>query len=91
MSTTDRNAISSPATGLMIYDISLNSFYYFNGASWAEIGSSASANSWQLSGNSGTGASDFIGTTDGQPLIFKVNNVLAGQVHSSNVNTDNYN
>ncbi len=36
---------------------------------------------WMLTGNAGTNpASNFVGTTDDQPLIFKVNNVLAGKI-----------
>jgi trimeric autotransporter adhesin len=92
MSTSDRNAIPSPSAGLMVYDITLNSFYYFNGTAWTEVGGSAAANAWSLSGNGGTDpATNFIGTTDDQPLIFKAHNSLAGQVHSSlldNVNTN---
>jgi len=39
MTTSERAAISSPATGLMVYDTSLNQFWYFNGSSWvAAIG-----------------------------------------------------
>ncbi|GHT53322.1 hypothetical protein FACS189446_0430 [Bacteroidia bacterium] len=37
-------------------------------------------NSWSLTGNAGTGASDFLGTTDSKPLIFKVNNAVAGLI-----------
>jgi len=35
---------------------------------------------WNLTGNAGTTSSDFIGTTDNQPLVFKVNNIIAGFV-----------
>ena len=38
MTTTQRNAIVSPATGLMVYDTTLSSFYFYNGSSWASIG-----------------------------------------------------
>lgn len=38
-----------------------------------------SANGWQTTGNSGTStASNFLGTTDGNGLVFKVNNAQAG-------------
>ena len=84
MTTTDRDAISSPATGLLIFDISLNSFYYYNGTSWVAVGS---ASGWQLNGNSGTNAANFIGTTDAQPLSFGVNNSPAGFIHPSSWNT----
>ena len=32
------NAARTPATGLMIYQISDNSFYYYNGAEWSGVG-----------------------------------------------------
>jgi cytoskeletal protein CcmA (bactofilin family) len=34
----------------------------------------ANAQSWNLTGNAGTSSSNFIGTTDDRPLIFKTNN-----------------
>jgi len=43
---------------------------------------------WLLSGNSGTNSSsNFIGTTDTQPLIFKINNVHSGILDSAVGNT----
>lgn len=38
MSTAQRNAISSPARGLMVYDNTLNNFYFFNGSAWTLVG-----------------------------------------------------
>jgi hypothetical protein len=88
MSTDERNLISSPATGLLVYDNSLNSFYYHNGSAWTEVGASASANAWSLTGNAGTDpTNNFIGTTDGQPLLFKVSNFPAGRIHPTGDNT----
>ncbi|AZA53713.1 hypothetical protein [Chryseobacterium sp. G0201] len=40
----------------------------------AVLGITANAQTWNLAGNAGTTATDFIGTTDAQPLIFKTNN-----------------
>jgi hypothetical protein len=34
----DRDAISTPATGLMVYNTDSNAFNYFNGVSWVEVG-----------------------------------------------------
>ncbi len=43
MSSAQRNVISSPATGLMVYDTDLNQFWYFDGTQWtALIGGGAS-------------------------------------------------
>ena len=39
MTETQRDAISSPATGLMIYQTDGTvGFYYYNGSSWANVG-----------------------------------------------------
>ncbi len=74
MTTAQRVAISTPATGLLVYDTSLNLFYYFDGTAWRPfmIGNL----DWLLAGNAGTSpATNFVGTTDAQPLVFRTNNV----------------
>lgn len=43
----------------------------------ASNGSVECGTPWQLGGNAGTTATDFIGTTDARPLVFRVNNVPA--------------
>ncbi|HET9824581.1 MAG TPA: tail fiber domain-containing protein, partial [Chitinophagaceae bacterium] len=88
MTTAERNAISSPAIGLLVYDSSLNSFYYHNGSSWNQIGGGTSSNVWSLNGNAGTDpTTNFIGTTDAEPLLFRVHNITAGQIQTINANT----
>ena len=42
MTTTERDAISSPATGLIIYNTTTNKFNFYNGSGWTDF-SSASA------------------------------------------------
>jgi hypothetical protein len=37
MTTTQKNAISTPASGLMVYDTDLNQMSYYNGTSWVNI------------------------------------------------------
>ncbi len=37
MTTTQKNAISSPATGLVVYDTTLNQMSYYNGTTWTNI------------------------------------------------------
>ena len=44
MTTAQRTAIASPATGLLVYDTDANSFWFYNGTNWAD-----------LSGNGGGG------------------------------------
>jgi trimeric autotransporter adhesin len=81
MTITQRDAIVSPATGLIIYQTnSTPGFYYYNGSAWAAV----KAKGWSLTGNSGTNpATNFLGTTDAQPLIFKINNQKAGYLGTS--------
>src|SRR5204862_2466088 len=48
----------------------------------------AGPSAWLLTGNAGTNPStNFIGTTDAQPLYFKVNNSLAGHIDLASNNT----
>ncbi|AEH01504.1 hypothetical protein Lacal_1656 [Lacinutrix sp. 5H-3-7-4] len=37
MTTAERLAITTPANGLLVYDITTLSFYYFNGTNWVEV------------------------------------------------------
>ena len=75
MTKTEKNNITSPAAGLMVFQTGPDStgFHYYNGSQWLWISSSATA--WQLTGNSGTSAAtNFIGTTDNNPLVFRTQN-----------------
>ncbi|MBK6966772.1 MAG: tail fiber domain-containing protein [Bacteroidales bacterium] len=48
----------------------------------------SSASNWSLTGNAGTSpGSNFIGTTDNNPLVFKVNNLPAGKIDQMMFNT----
>lgn len=87
MTMTNRDAIPSPATGLLIYQTDFTpGFYYYNGSAWTPITPTGSAG-WSLTGNSGTNSSNFLGTTDNQALVFKVNNIRAGILGSINGST----
>ncbi len=79
----DVATISSPATGLLIYNTAniagansvVKGFYYWNGSKWLQITDAQNNKDWHLYGNSATSsATDFIGTTDAQDLVFKTNN-----------------
>ncbi len=84
-STTSRNGIVNPAKGLLLYDTTTSGFWFHNGSAWAQL--SGTGNGWNLTGNSGTNpATNFIGTTDNQPLRFRVNNAWAGEIHPSTGN-----
>jgi len=47
MTSAERNAIVSPAVGLILYDLTNQSYWYYNGVSWAVIGNSP----WAINGN----------------------------------------
>ena len=86
MSMAQRNAISAPATGLVIYQTdNTPGVYVYNGASWYNVTTSGAG--WSLNGNGGTDpATHFIGTSDNQSLRFRLNNKWAGEL---NANLDN--
>lgn len=44
MTTTQRNAISSPATSLIIFNTTTGKYNYYTGSAWAELGASGTAN-----------------------------------------------
>ena len=45
MTTAQRTAIVSPATGLLVYDTNTNGFYFFNGTAWTAIGGGGGSSS----------------------------------------------
>lgn len=85
MTASQRTAIVSPATGLLIYQTDNPAgFYFHNGTAWVQLGIN---NGWSLTGNAATTTSNFIGTTDWQPLIFRAGNNLVGQLYPAGDNT----
>src|SRR5262245_30803956 len=79
MNTTQRNTISSPATGLLVYDTDINSFMYFNGSAWSNLApAGAPGAGWNLGGNAATDSlTNYVGTSDSNPLFFRINNLKA--------------
>lgn len=45
---------------------------------------------WRLTGNAGTTSAHFLGTTDGRPLFFKVNNSLSGWIDNGTGNNTSF-
>ncbi|MEO6128556.1 MAG: tail fiber domain-containing protein [Ferruginibacter sp.] len=86
MSSAQRTAIATPAIGLQVYDTDNNSYWFYNGTAWSQL--TTGSNAWSLTGNAGTiPAAQFIGTTDNQPLLFRVNNLRAGEIHPTSGNS----
>lgn len=75
LTTAQRDAIVSPATALMIYNTTTNQLQVNTGTPAAPIWTSSSvSNAWNLSGNAGTNlATNYVGTSDAQPLVFRTN------------------
>ena len=84
-SSASRLAIVSPAKGLVLFDTTVSSFYFYSGSAWIQL--SSSINTWSTAGNTATNpAINFIGTTDMQSLRFRVNNSWAGELNPTNQN-----
>ncbi|MBL0182314.1 MAG: hypothetical protein IPP96_08455 [Chitinophagaceae bacterium] len=88
MTKAQKNAITTPATGLLVYQTSPDSvgFHYYNGTTWLWL-NPLESNDWKTTGNVGTDtAVNFIGTTDNEPLRFKQSNIRMGQLDINNAN-----
>ncbi|HEV7348569.1 tail fiber domain-containing protein [Telluribacter sp.] len=89
--------VSSPATSLLVYNTAtagtspsnvIPGYYYWDGSKWVPLITTGSGggsfSGWALTGNAGTNsATHFLGTTDNQPLVLKVNNLNAGLITTS--------
>jgi hypothetical protein len=85
MNTSAISSIVNPAKGLLVYDSVKNQLMVNMGTAavsdWQTI---VFKSGWGLTGNVGTNPfANFIGTTDNQPLKFKVNNTDAGSISSN--------
>lgn len=73
-------AIISPATGLIIYQTDeTTGFWYYNGSTWVALNSSG----WKLTGDSSISSSNFFGTTDNNDLVLATSDVERMRVSSN--------
>ena len=72
MTSAQRTAIAAPATGLLVYDTTIGSFYYWDGAQWIWMLSNATG--WTLTGNT-PAAANFMGSTNAVAVRFFCNNI----------------
>ncbi|HZV69045.1 MAG TPA: tail fiber domain-containing protein [Saprospiraceae bacterium] len=86
MNMLQRNDISSPAAGLMIYQTdNTPGLYMYDGTGWQIL--TTSANVWTTSGNGGIDPNtQFIGTTDNNPLRIRLNNQWSGELNAATSN-----
>jgi hypothetical protein len=88
MTTAAISAISSPAKGLMVYDTVQNQLLVNMGTATAPSWQTIVANSgWSLKGNAYNGDSLFIGTTNGNYLMMKINNQVSAYMGTPLENT----
>jgi hypothetical protein len=92
MTSAQRTAIATPATGLMVYDTNTNTFWYYNGTLWIQILNSSTG--WSTTGNAGTVVgTNFLGTTDAVDFTIRTNNtermrvLNTGQVAVNSITT----
>jgi trimeric autotransporter adhesin len=80
MTSADRIAIATPMTsnGLIVFDTGSQSLWVIQNGAWVNLGVN-----WSINGNANTGPANFIGTTDGNDLRFKVNNVPSGIIKNT--------
>jgi hypothetical protein len=52
LTSVQRDLISNPATGLLVYDTDINSFFFFNGNLWLDL-SAQGQNAWSVDGSTG--------------------------------------
>ncbi|MCS6982524.1 MAG: hypothetical protein NZM65_10070, partial [Flavobacteriales bacterium] len=78
--TNSASPITSPATGLLVYNTNASvsggsgtGFYYWDGSQWVRLDPSNSGD-WRLTGNAGTSpTNNFLGTTDATDLSIRTN------------------
>lgn len=52
MTSTERTAITTPANGLLVYDNTTNTFWFYNGTVWTELAAGGGGSSnWNVAGN----------------------------------------
>jgi len=70
MTETQRVGITTPATGLLVYQIdNSDGFWFFNGTTWQFL---SGTGGWELTGNPNTDpTTNFLGTTDSQDFVIK--------------------
>jgi hypothetical protein len=90
MTESQKNAIASPATGLLIYETDTATtggyagqaptFWYFNGTNWVPITGAA----WALLGNGSTNPSyNFVGTKDSVDFVMRTRDTERVRIYSS--------
>ncbi len=88
MTTVQRNNITLPATGLLVFDTDEDALYVNTGTGaspvWEQELTDNNQTGWSLTGNSGTSTgTNFLGTTDARDLVFRTNNTEKARIRSN--------
>jgi trimeric autotransporter adhesin len=87
VSTTGR--LSIPNTkGLLVYDSTVNSFWFNTGSAWQNLSAAAGngGNSWLVTGNNNADSNSFLGTTNNVQLKIRMNNQPSGLINGNQHN-----
>jgi len=93
--TNSETPITSPATGLLVYNMAtagsgttnvLPGFYYWDGTMWIAL-AGTNGRDWSLEGNDGTDPlTDFVGTKEDTDLVIRTNNIERARILGSTGN-----
>ncbi|MBK8609040.1 MAG: hypothetical protein IPL84_03610 [Chitinophagaceae bacterium] len=90
MDKTAKNAIATPANGLLVYQTGPDSigFHYYDlpNTQWVFINASGIATdttAWKLNGNNNVTDTSFLGSINNKAVKFRVNNLPSGIIDSS--------
>ncbi|MEO6818872.1 MAG: tail fiber domain-containing protein [Ginsengibacter sp.] len=86
MTASEKGLIPSPKAGLLIYQTDATpGLYVYNGSAWVPVAAGGTVTGgWALTGNAGTNpATNYIGTNDDKPLMFRINTEYAGQISNN--------
>jgi trimeric autotransporter adhesin len=90
MDKTQKNAIVTPANGLLVFQTAPDSigFHYYDlpNTRWVYINSNGFATdtiAWKLTGNSNVADTSFLGSINNKSLRLRYNNIASGQINDS--------
>ena len=86
MDKTQKNAIATPATGLLVYQTVPDSvgFHYYDGTKWIWLSGTSDSTAWKITGNSNITSQHFLGTLNDSALRFRIRNIPSGILDSLN-------
>lgn len=78
--TTSPLPITAPATSLLVYNTAAVAdvtpgYYYWDGAVWARLATTAPSTDWNINGNTGITGTNFLGTINAADLMFRTTNI----------------